>query len=101
VIPFNMAEGSILARGRGNDEWHRTAPHGAGRTMGRREAHETISLDAFADAMAGVYSQSVVDDVIDEAPQAYKSAAAIANELAPTAEVVDRLDPVHNLKATE
>ncbi len=101
VIPFNMAEGSILARGKGNDEWNQTAPHGAGRVMGRREAHETLSLDDFESEMDGIYSESVVDDTLDEAPMAYKSAEAIADALAPTAEVIEWLDPVHNLKALE
>ncbi len=101
VIPFNMAEGSVIARGKGNDEWNQTAPHGAGRRMGRREAHETLSMDAFEDAMDGVYSESVLDDTLDEAPMAYKPAAAVADALEPTAEVVEWLEPVHNLKATE
>jgi RNA-splicing ligase RtcB len=101
VVPFNMADGSVIARGKGNDEWHRTAPHGAGRVMGRREAHETLSVEAFADAMDGVYSESVEEAVIDEAPMAYKPAEAIAEALEPTAEVVERLDVVHNLKAKE
>ncbi|QLH81393.1 RtcB family protein [Halosimplex pelagicum] len=101
VIPFNMAEGSLLARGKGNEAYYRTAPHGAGRAMGRREAHEELSLDAFETAMDGVYSESVVDDTLDEAPMAYKSAEAIAEAVEPTAEVVDWLEPVHNLKALE
>ncbi|WP_436926195.1 RtcB family protein [Halosimplex amylolyticum] len=101
VVPFNMAEGSLLARGRGNDEYHQTAPHGAGRVMGRREAHESLSLEAFEASMEDVYSESVVDDVLDEAPMAYKPAEAIAEAVEPTAEVVDWLDPVHNLKALE
>ncbi len=96
-----MAEGSLLARGKGNEAYHRTAPHGAGRVMGRREAHEELSLDAFEAAMDGVYSESVVDDVLDEAPMAYKPAEAIAEAVEPTAETVDWLDPVHNLKALE
>ncbi len=101
VIPFNMAEGSLLARGKGNEAYHETAPHGAGRVMGRREAHETVDMDAFEDAMDGVYSESVVESVRDEAPMAYKPAEAIAEAVEPTAEVVDWLEPVHNLKATE
>jgi RNA-splicing ligase RtcB len=101
VIPFNMADGSVLARGRGNPDYHRTAPHGAGRTMSRRAAHERFSVDEFADAMDGVYSESVVEAVVDEAPMAYKPAGAIEDALAPTATVTDRLDAVHNLKATE
>jgi RNA-splicing ligase RtcB len=96
-----MAEGSVLARGQGNDEWHETAPHGAGRTMGRREASEKGSVEEMAAAMEGVYSESIQESVLDEAPVAYKDAERIAESLAPTAEVVDWLDPVHNLKATE
>lgn len=101
VIPFNMADGSILARGRGNERYHRTAPHGAGRTMSRREAKKTGSMDAFAAAMDGVYSESVVEDVLDEAPMAYKPADAIADAIEPTATIVDRLEVVHNLKALD
>ncbi len=101
IIPFNMADGSILARGRGNERYHRTAPHGAGRVMSRREAKENGSMDAFTTAMDGVYSESVVEDVLDEAPMAYKSADAIAAAVEPTATIIDRLDVVHNLKALD
>ena len=101
VIPFNMAEGSILARGKGNEAYHCTAPHGAGRTMSRSEAHETGSIEAFESAMEGVYSESVVESVLDEAPMAYKPTEAIVEAIEPTAEIIDRLDVVHNLKARE
>jgi RNA-splicing ligase RtcB len=101
VVPFNMADGSILARGKGNEAFHQTAPHGAGRVMSRREAHEKGSLKEFEQAMEGVYSESVVESVLDEAPMAYKSAAAIADSIEPTAEIIDWLDVVHNLKAKE
>ncbi|ACV11308.1 protein of unknown function UPF0027 [Halorhabdus utahensis DSM 12940] len=101
VIPFNMAEGSLLARGKGNRRSHQTAPHGAGRTMGRREAHETLNVEDFETAMAEVYSESVGESTLDEAPMAYKSVEAIVEAIEPTAEIIDRLDVVHNLKATE
>ncbi|WP_135302273.1 RtcB family protein [Haloarcula amylovorans] len=100
VVPFNMAEGSVLARGKGNEEFHRTAPHGAGRVMSRGKAHDVVAMDEFADAMADVYSESVVESVRDEAPMAYKDAEKIVAALEPTAEIVDWLDAVHNLKAT-
>jgi len=99
VIPFNMAEGSILARGKGTDEFHQTAPHGAGRMMSRRQAHEEGSIEAFEEAMEGIYSESVVKSVLDEAPMAYKPAESIVEAIEPTAELVDWLDVVHNLKA--
>jgi RNA-splicing ligase RtcB len=101
VVPFNMAEGSILARGKGNGAFHQTAPHGAGRVMSRREAHEEGSVEAFEQAMDGIYSESVVESVLDEAPMAYKSADMIAESIEPTADIVDWLDVVHNLKAKE
>jgi RNA-splicing ligase RtcB len=69
--------------------------------MSRRSAHEQFDVDEFAAAMDGVYSESIVEAVLDEAPMAYKSADAIEAALAPTAEVIDHLDAVHNLKATE
>lgn len=30
LIPINMRDGSVLARGKGNPEWNYSAPHGAG-----------------------------------------------------------------------
>ena len=101
LIPFNMAEGSVIARGKGNDEYHQTAPHGAGRVMSRRQAHSDVDMDEFAAAMDGVYSESVIEGVRDEAPMAYKDAEAILSAIRPTADVVEYVDAVHNLKATE
>ena len=100
VVPFNMADGSVIARGRGNDDWLQTAPHGAGRTMSRGEARSTASVEDLQAEMDGVYSESIVESVLDEAPIAYKDAEAIVAELDATAEIVEWLDPVHNLKAT-
>ena len=101
VIPFNMRDGAVIARGKGNEGWNQTAPHGAGRQMGRREAHDRLAVDQFHESMDTVYSESVGEATLDEAPQAYKPTDAIADALEPTAEVIDHLDPVHNLKATE
>nr|WP_276276929.1 RtcB family protein [Halomicroarcula sp. SYNS111] len=67
--------------------------------MSRGRAHDVVDMDAFAEAMDGVYSESVVEAVRDEAPMAYKDAEVIRRALEPTAEVLERLDPVHNLKA--
>ena len=101
VIPINMAVGSILARGKGNEEYNQTAPHGAGRVMSRSEAYDTVTVEEFEEAMEGVYSESIVESVVDEAPMAYKPTEAIVDAIEPTAEIVDWLDVVHNLKAKE
>ena len=38
LIPINMRDGCIIAKGKGNDDWNQSAPHGAGRIMSRMEA---------------------------------------------------------------
>jgi RNA-splicing ligase RtcB len=101
LVPFNMADGSVIARGKGNPEYHQTAPHGAGRVMSRTQAFDEVSMDAFEAAMDGIYSESVVEGVADEAPMAYKSADRIRAALEQTATVEERLDVVHNLKAKD
>ncbi|MGI6720946.1 MAG: RtcB family protein [Anaerovoracaceae bacterium] len=73
LIPINMRDGSIIAIGKGNPEWNYSAPHGAGRIMSRTKAKERIDLEAYKAAMEGVYTTSVNEQTIDEAPMAYKS----------------------------
>jgi hypothetical protein len=67
--------------------------------MSRTRAHDVVDMDEFATAMDGVYSESVVEGVRDEAPMAYKDAGRIAAALEPTAEILEWVDAVHNLKA--
>lgn len=98
LIPFNMAEGSVIARGQGNAEWHQTAPHGAGRRMGRRDAHETLTEREVEESMENVYTEHIP---IDEAPAAYKNASKILDNITETVEIAEHLRPVHNLKATQ
>lgn len=99
VIPLNMRDGTLLCRGKGNAEWNNSAPHGAGRLMGRNQAKKVLSLDEFKRSMDGVYSECVDAARLDEAPMAYKSGDMIREMIEPVAEVVDVLKPVFNFKA--
>ena len=100
VIPFNMRDGLIICRGKGNDEWNQSAPHGAGRLMSRAAAKELIDLDEYKEAMKGIYSTSVGTGTIDESPMAYKDPKEILQLIADTVEVEYFIKPVINLKAT-
>ena len=51
--------------------------------------------------MAGIYSTCVVPRTLDESPMAYKSMAEIMANIGPTAEIVCRIKPIYNFKATE
>lgn len=73
LIPINMRDGSVLAIGKGNPEWNYSAPHGAGRIMSRKKAKNELSMDEYKKEMAGVYTTSVNEYTLDEAPMAYKS----------------------------
>ena len=101
LIPINMRDGSILAVGRGNPEWNQSAPHGAGRVMSRAAARQSLSLEAYKTAMAGVYTTSVSESTIDEAPMAYKSLDDILDVVSESVDVLDILKPVYNFKASD
>jgi RNA-splicing ligase RtcB len=99
VIPINMRDGSLLCRGKGNPEWNFSAPHGAGRIMGRREAKRRLELNEFKQTMEGIYSTSVSADTIDESPMVYKPMTEIVANIQDTVEVLDIIMPVYNFKA--
>lgn len=98
LIPLNMRDGVILAKGKGNPEWNKTAPHGAGRIMSRGEASKNIPYETFVDAMKGIYTTSVSTKTLDEAPQAYKPSGIIIDNIKDTAQIEDVIKPKYNYK---
>lgn len=101
LIPINMKDGSLLCKGKGNEEWNFTAPHGSGRIMKRSEAKENFSLEEYRSEMAGIFTTSVGESTLDEAPMAYRRIDEILDAIEPTADVVDILTPVYNFKASK
>ncbi|MGM0396191.1 MAG: RtcB family protein [Bacillota bacterium] len=99
LIPINMRDGSILAKGKGNPEWNFSAPHGAGRLVSRKVAKDEGSLRQFREAMEGIYSTSVHEGTLDESPFAYKPMEEILERIDETVELVDRIVPIYNFKA--
>lgn len=99
IIPMNMRDGSLICVGKGNPDWNFSAPHGAGRLMSRSKAKETISMEEFRSSMSEIYSTSVCESTIDEAPQAYKPMASIVEAIAPTATIERIIRPIYNFKA--
>ena len=99
LIPINMRDGSVIAIGKGNPEWNYSAPHGAGRLMSRTKAKETLSMEDYKKAMEGIYTTSVNEFTLDEAPMAYKSLEDIIDVIAESVDVVEVIKPVYNFKA--
>lgn len=99
LIPINMRDGSIIAKGKGNEDWNFSAPHGAGRLMGRNEAHKKLNFDEFKEQMKDIYSTSVLTETLDEAPNAYKSMNEIIEAIGETVDIIDIIKPIYNFKA--
>ncbi len=101
IIPINMRDGSIIAKGKGNDDWNQSAPHGAGRLMSRRQAKLNLSLEEFKNSMDGIYTTSVSKDTLDEAPFAYKPMNEIIDNIQDTVEINTVIKPIYNFKASD
>ncbi len=99
LIPINMRDGSVLAIGKGNPEWNFSAPHGAGRIMSRNSAKERLNLDEYRKEMEGVYTTSVNEATLDEAPMAYKSLDDIIEVIRDSVTIIDVMKPIYNFKA--
>ena len=99
LIPINMRDGSVIAIGKGNPEWNYSAPHGAGRLMSRTAAKERLSLEEYKEAMKGIYTTSVNEFTIDEAPMAYKSLEDIIDVIKESVDIVEIIKPIYNFKA--
>ncbi len=101
LIPINMRDGSVLAVGKGNPEWNYSAPHGAGRIMSRTKAKANISMEEYKKAMEGIFTTSLNESTLDEAPMAYKSLEDIIEVIRESVDVIDVMKPIYNYKASE
>lgn len=95
-----MRDGCIIGRGKGNDDWNQSAPHGAGRLMSRSKAKETVSLEEFQQSMEGIYTTSVNTSTIDESPMAYKPMNEIVSKIGDTVEILEIIKPIYNFKSS-
>lgn len=99
IIPFNMRDGLLICEGKSNADWNYSAPHGAGRVLGRNQAFRSLSMNHFIQEMKGVYSTSIHKKTLDEAPMAYKDKNFIINAIADTAVIIDFIKPILNIKS--
>lgn len=84
-----------------NDDWNCSAPHGAGRVMSRSKAFKELRLDDFKSYMEGIYSETISNETLDEAPMVYKPMDEILANIQDTVQVENIIKPVFNFKAAE
>lgn len=100
IIPINMRDGCIIGLGKGNNDWNNSAPHGAGRIMSRMQAKKNINLEEYKKVMKDIYTTSVNENTMDEAPFAYKSINEILKHITDAVEVTNIIKPTYNFKAS-
>lgn len=101
VIPISASPiygGVIIGKGKGNEEWNFSAPHGAGRICSRAESKDLFTVNEFKKEMKGVYSNNINQSGLSEAPMVYKKREYIQESLKDLIEIEDILTPVFNYK---
>ncbi len=99
LIPGSMGTASYIAEGLGEPTSFRSASHGAGRVMTRREARERISTDRLAHAMRRVvHDERRARALVEEAPAAYRDIGEVLEDEDDLVRPVLRLEPVVVLK---
>ncbi len=101
IIPMNMRDGSLICVGKGNEDWNYSAPHGSGRIMSRARAFKELTMDDFRKSMKGIYTESLSEQTLDEAPMVYKSSEEIIANIKDTVDIISIIKPVFNFKAAE
>jgi tRNA-splicing ligase RtcB (3'-phosphate/5'-hydroxy nucleic acid ligase) len=99
LIPGSMGTASYIVEGHGEPQSFRSASHGAGRVMTRREAREQIRPERFAQSMRRVvFDQRRRASMVEEAPSAYRDIGEVLEDEADLVRPVVRLEPIAVLK---
>ena len=97
LIPGSMGTRSYVVRGKGNAQAFNTAPHGAGRSMSRRKARDSFTMDDFDRLMTGIeVNRSEV--FLDELPGAYKDIDLVMEQSKDLVEVIHTFRQIVNVK---
>ena len=69
--------------------------------MSRTKAKSTLSLEEYRETMKGIYTTSINENTLDEAPMAYKSLEDIIDVIKESVDVIDVMKPIYNFKASD
>ena len=92
IIPGSMASPGFVVRGRGHPASLRSAAHGAGRQMSRKQAKQSFT---WAEAKKVLEKRKVrlLSAGLDEVPMAYKNIESVMSQQQDLVEEVARFDP--------
>lgn len=97
VIPGSMGDKSFIVRGKGSKDSFCSCSHGAGRKMGRKEAHRRYTANDLAIQTMGIECPKD-ESRVDEIPAAYKPIEDVMANQNDLVEIVHTLHQVINIK---
>lgn len=100
IIPGSQGTASYIVKGLGNPESFMSCSHGAGRTMSRTKARETLNLEDEIKKMEdkGILHAIRGKSTLDEASSAYKDIDVVMEEQKDLVEIVTKLTPLAVVK---
>jgi len=69
--------------------------------MSRTKAKDTLNMEDYRHVMEGIYSTSINEATLDEAPMAYKSLEDIIDVIKESVDILDIMRPIYNFKASD
>ena len=69
--------------------------------MSRTKAKENLTMDEYRETMKGIYTTSINENTLDEAPMAYKRLEDIIDVIKESVDVIDVMKPIYNFKASD
>jgi len=97
IIPGSMGAKSFIVRGKGNKESFCSCSHGAGRKLGRKQAHRLYTAEDLAEQTKGIECPKD-ESRVDEIPSAYKDIDKVMDNQSDLVEIVHTLRQVVNVK---
>ena len=67
----------------------------------KQPAMKNLSMEDFKETMNGIWTTSVSEETLDEAPMAYKPMQEIIEQIGETVEIQKRIVPIYNFKASD
>ena len=100
IIPGSQGTKSYIVRGKGNKDSFMSCSHGAGRTMGRKQAQRELNLE---DEQKRLDEQGILHSIrgvsdLDEAPSAYKDINIVMENQTDLVEIITELRPLAVVK---
>ncbi len=100
IIPGSQGTRSYIVKGKGNPESFQSCSHGAGRSMGRKQAQRELNLE---EEIAKLNDKGIVHSIrqikdLDEATGAYKDICVVMENQSDLVEILVELNPLAVIK---